>query len=209
MKNWEEVFKKRGKFFHEPHEKIVDLVKLFRKDGVKKILDLGCGSGRHIVALSKKGFDIHGMDYSKTGLKETREWLKREGLKAKLKEADCYKKFPYKDDFFDAVISTQVIHHGLIGDIQLCISEIERVLKPGGYIFITVPKTKKNKYRSKVKMIAPRTFVALNGHEKEGAPHYLFNKELLRKYFSNFEILELSIDKNKHYYILGKLKNKT
>jgi len=167
------------------------LVKLLRKNNAKKVLDLGCGSGRHAVFLAKAGFDVYGMDDSKSGLKQTKEWLRSLSLRAKLKNADCYKKFPHKDNFFDAIISVQVIHHAKIEDIGFCISEIERTLKPGGIVFITVPKTKTNNFRSKIKMIAPRTFVPLDGHEV-GTPHYLFNKELLRKNFKNFKILSIT-----------------
>lgn len=205
MGNWESVFNRNGKFFYEPHEDMESLVELLRKNNAKKVLDLGCGSGRHSVFLAKAGFDVYGMDNSKSGLKQTKEWLRSLSLQAKLKNADCYKKFPYKNNFFDAIVSVQVIHHARIEDIRFCISEIERVLNLGGIVFVTVPKTKTNKFRSKTKMIAPRTFVPLDGHEV-GTPHYLFNKELLRDNFKNFKILDLYTDEHKHYCLLGKLK---
>ena len=205
MGDWESIFKKKGKFFHEPHEDMRKLAQLFKKSNVKKILDLGCGSGRHTVFFAKLGFDVYGMDSSQSGLKQTKEWLQQSDQKATLIKASCYEKFPYKDNFFDAIISVQVIHHAKIEEIQFCVSEIERTLKPDGIAFITVPKTKKNKFRSKVKMIAPRTFVPLDGHEI-GLPHYHFNKEILKKSFRNFKILRIYTDNHKHYCLLGRLK---
>ena len=95
MGNWESVFNRNGKFFYEPHEDMESLVELLRKNNAKKVLDLGCGSGRHSVFLAKAGFDVYGMDNSKSGLKQTKEWLRSLSLQAKLKNADCYKKFPY------------------------------------------------------------------------------------------------------------------
>ena len=56
-------------------------------------------------------------------------------------------------------------------------------------VFVTVAKKKFNKYRKRVKFIAPRTFVPLEGHEV-GLPHYIYNKGLLRKDFKNFKIKE-------------------
>lgn len=142
MPDWEHIFKKKGKFFNRPHEDMRKLVQLMRKDNVKKVLDLGCGSGRHTVFLARHGFDAYGMDSSRSGLKLTRKWLKQTNLKARLKNASCYERFPYKDNLFDSVISIQVIHHARIKEIKYCISEIERILKPGGIAFITVPKKK-------------------------------------------------------------------
>ncbi len=205
MANWESIFKKKGKVFYKPHEDMRKLASLMKNNKMKRVLDLGCGSGRHTVFLAKLGFEVYGMDSSKSGLKQTREWLKQSPLQASLKNASCYEKFPYTDNFFDAIISIQVIHHAKIEDIRFCISEIERTLKPNGIAFITVPKTKKNRFRSQVKMIAPRTFVPLDGDER-GLPHYLFNKEILQKSFRNFKILKIDTDKHKHYCLLGRLK---
>ena len=57
----------------------------------------------------------------------------------------------------------------------------------------------------KNKMVAPRTYVPVEGHEK-GVPHYVYNKELLRKDFKNFKILKLYVDKANHYCMWARLK---
>jgi len=54
-KAWDKAFKKEGKIFTKPQEDMPKIVKLFKKSGVKKVLDLGCGSGRHVVYLAKNG----------------------------------------------------------------------------------------------------------------------------------------------------------
>jgi len=205
---WDAIFKKSGKVFHKPHEDMNKVINLFKKNKVKKVLDLGCGSGRHIVLLSKEGFDVYGMDNSESGLKHTRSWLNELKLKAKLKNSSCYKPFPYKDNTFDAIISTQVIHHAKLKEINFCISEIERVLKPNGLVFITVTKNKMKGRASKVKLIEPRTYIMLDGPEK-GVPHYIYTKALLKKYFKNFKIFEIYTDKHNHYCLIAKLKEKT
>jgi len=202
---WESIFKKSGKVFYKPHEDMNKIINLFKKEGVKKILDVGCGSGRHIVLLSKEGFDVYGMDNAESGLKRTRKWLKELGLKAKLKNASCYKTFLYKDNTFDAIIFTQVIHHAKLKEINFCISEIKRVLKPNGLVFITVTKNKMKGRASKVKIIEPRTYVMLDGPEK-GVPHYIYTKTLFKKYFKNFNIFSIYTDKYNHYCLIGKLK---
>jgi len=207
MQAWEKIFKKQGKVFLKPQEDMKKIIRMLKKEKAKKILDLGCGTGRHTVMLAKAGFDVYGMDISREGLRLTRQWLKKEGLNAVLKEASCYQKFPFKDKFFDAVISIQVIHHNYINKIRYCIKEIERVIKLGGIIFITVAAKKKRKQRAQSKKTAPRTYVPTIGGEK-GLPHYIYNKELLKKDFKNFKILALYKSPSQHYCILGKLKER-
>jgi len=176
------------------------LVRLFKQKGVRRILDLGCGSGRHVVYLAKKGFDIYGVDSSKSGIKIAKSWLKKENLKAQLKIGNIYAKLPYKNKFFDAVISVQTMHHGRPKKIKKLIVEIERILKENGAIFITVPKTKNQ--ANKLKKIEERTFVPLDGNEK-GLVHFYFSKNLIKEFFGNFYIRNIHIDSVDHYCFTG------
>ena len=211
MKQWDKIFKTQGKVFDKAQKDIPRITNLFKKKGVKKILDLGCGSGRHSVYLARRGFDVYGFDISEHGIKIAKGWLRKEKLKASFKIGDVYKKLPYKDNFFDALISTQALHHNRIGSIRKLIKEIERILKPGGIIFVTVsrmgPKKDIPKEKMwKIKFIAPRTYIPLS-HDEKGLIHYLFNKELLRKEFKNFKIYNIWVASNKgHYCFLGELK---
>jgi len=155
-KQWDKIFKKYGKFFTKPQEDIPKIVKLFKERGVKRVLDLGCGSGRHMVYLVKHDFEVYGIDISPQGIKIAREWLKKEKLKANLKVGDVYKKLPYQNDFFDAIISTQALHHNKIENIRKLIKEIERILKPGGLIFVTVRRALRVKGWKKNKIVIHR-----------------------------------------------------
>jgi ubiquinone/menaquinone biosynthesis C-methylase UbiE len=159
--------------------------------------------------LAKNDFEVYGTDISKEGMRLTLKDLKILNLKAKLKLASCYEKFPFKDNSFDAIISTQVIHHNYHNKIKYCISEIERVLKSGGILFVTVAAKRGNNGAKKSRLIKPRTYLPLDGDEK-GLPHYLYNKELMKKDFENFRIIKFTKDGKiggpRHYCLLGKLR---
>jgi len=218
MKQWDKIFKWYGRLFTKPQEDLPKIVKLFKKQGVKTVLDLGCGSGRHTVYLAKHGFRVYGIDIAPKGIKMTKDWLEKQNLEANLKIGSIYKRLPYKDDFFDAVISTQVIHHERIQNIRKAIKEIEKILKPKGLIFITVRKRKFKKFwpkstiiekygkqKSRYKVVEPRTYIPIEGGEK-GLIHYLFNKELIKKEFKNFKIYNIWVDsKKRHYCLLAEL----
>lgn len=221
MKQWNKIFEEKGRVFLEPKKEIIKIADIFKKRGVKKVLDLGCGSGRHVVYLAKNGFDVYGFDIAKEGIRLAKEWLKDEHLKANFKIGSIYEKLPYKDDFFDAIISTHTIHHGKIEDIRKAIEEIKRILKPDGLIFINLRKRRIRKYDPKrpiiiekhgkqkvsYKIIAPRTYAPIEGGEK-GLPHYLFDKKGIKREFGAFKIHRIwTSDNGRHYCLLGQLKN--
>ncbi|MCS7106037.1 MAG: class I SAM-dependent methyltransferase [Candidatus Aenigmarchaeota archaeon] len=214
-KQWDKIFKEEGKVFVEPHEEMQRVVKIFKKNKVRRVLDLGCGSGRHLVYLAKNGFEVYGIDIANYGIKIARDWLKEENLKAELKIGNIYKKLPYPDKFFDGIVSVATLHHNRIEKIRKLIKEIERILKPKGLIFITVSKKRTKKELKKmqkdeiwkIKMIAPRTYVPISGREK-GLIHFWFNKTILRREFKNFKIHKIWTEKSKkHYCLLAERKN--
>lgn len=210
MQTWEKIFKEKGKFFLKPDKSISEVVRLFKRRKVERILDLGSGSGRHVVYLAKKGFDVYGLDPSKTGIAITKRWLKKEHLDANLNCAIPDKRLPYKNAFFDAVITTYALHHNYPKRIKGAIKEIERVLKSDGVLFFIVPGWKldakdRKTERWKMKKIAPGTYIPLTGKEK-GLVHFFFNKKTIRSFFHNFNIEKLSYVKT-HYYVTATKKH--
>ena len=140
MSQWNEIFKKEGRVFTKPDRNISKVLKFFKKHNINRILDSGFGSGRHVVYLAKRGFDVYGIDISEEGLRLTESWLEKENLKANLMIGSIFDKLPYSNDFFDAIISVDVLMHAEIEDIRKAIREMERILKPSGLIFLKVRK---------------------------------------------------------------------
>jgi len=212
---WDKIYEKeRGRVETtlEVDKETLVVTELFKERRVRRVLDLGCGAGRHIIYLTQKNLDVYGIDISKEALRKAKQRLNKLNLSANIKVGSMTS-LPYRDNFFDALISTTTIHHGNIQQIKKTIKEIERVIKPAGLIFVTVPKNRSKKEIPKerlfgIKFIAPRTFVILGGEEK-GLPHYQFNKDLLRKNFKNFKIINLWINDKGSYCFLGELKDKS
>lgn len=193
---WNEIFKRRGRVFLEPHEDMPRVVRILKKSGATTVLDLGCGTGRHVVYLAKNGFSVFGLDHSPEGIKASRQWLSDEKLDADLQVQDMTDRLPFNDGLFDAVVSVQVVHHAEMAMIRHVVREVTRVLKPAGFVFVTVPKTR-NQART-YEQIEENTFVPLDGPEK-GLPHHYFTPRELRGVFGVFDIKDIRIDSVEHY----------
>jgi len=203
MPDWDDVFAEKGKFFTKPHPDMERIANLFIEEGIKRILDLGCGTGRHLLFLLKKGFEIYGLDGSPNGLEIAKNWLNKENLSSELTCQKIEQKLPYKDGFFDAVVSIQVIHHNLMKDILFTVNEIERILRKEGFIFLTFPLPKIFYLKKEnMKKVETRTYIPLKGPEK-GLPHHFFTILELKKVFRAFKLTEIYIDKTNHRAILG------
>jgi SAM-dependent methyltransferase len=203
MPDWDDIFINRGKVFIEPHPDMQKIANLFRENNFKRVLDLGCGTGRHLLFLSKQGFDVYGLDGSPKGLEIANNWLLEENQQVNLACQRIEQEFPYPNAYFDAVISIQVIHHNLLKDIIFTVKEIDRILKPKGYIFITVPILNTlNSEEWDLNKVETRTYIPQGGQEK-GLPHHFLTIKEFKFLFSNFTLLETYIDKTKHRAFLA------
>jgi SAM-dependent methyltransferase len=193
---WNAVFGREGRVFDEPHEDIPRITRLLKERGARRVLDLGCGSGRHVIYLAREGFSVYGLDEAPEALALTGQWLEQEGLQADLQQGNMVDALPYPDASFDAVISVQVIHHARLATIRGIVAEIARVLAPGGTLFVTVTLLKAG-HNGAFLEIEPNTFVPLDGREK-GMPHHRFTPQELRETFAAFEGLDLYEDSVQH-----------
>lgn len=179
------------------------ITKIFENNRVQKVLNLSCGTGGHLIYLSKKGFETYGFDASPKGISLARQWLAEENLKEYLQLHRMDEDFPYEDNLFDAIDSIKVIHHNKMKEILKMITEIERVLKKRGLIFITFPKLSGSRGDiSKMEKIEDGTYILKNGKEK-GLPHHFFIVEEINDIFSSFKLTEIYMDGKNHRAVLG------
>ena len=107
-----------------------------------RVLDLGCGEGRHVIAASlQPGVEAVGVDLGFDNLVSTREKFEEfagdTGATIRLASANALS-LPFADNYFDKVICSEVLEH--IPDYRAALLEIDRVLKPGGLFCASVPR---------------------------------------------------------------------
>jgi ubiquinone/menaquinone biosynthesis C-methylase UbiE len=115
-----------------PPRHLVEFVhSLGRRDGAA--LDLGCGDGR--LTLELRARDIVGADVSRVALDRARPRVGERDIE--LVELTPGAVLPFDDGAFELVLMAETIEH--VVDVQSLLSEVRRVLRPGGELAVTTP----------------------------------------------------------------------
>jgi tellurite methyltransferase len=174
--------------WESPEPAVVDAVPLLRERGVQTVLDVGCGIGRHALFLASQGFQVTGLDASRTGLEAARA----SAAEARLPVDLCLGSFtdlPFVSDSFDAVLSWNVIYHGDGEIAHQALREIVRTLIPGGF-FLGTMISKRHFRFGEGKEIRPNTFVIESDAEKIH-PHFYCDSHELMSLLRDFEVFRL------------------
>ena len=213
--NWKE---EKNSFWLKPSEESYYIASRWKEKNYKDILDFGCGLGRHSIFFAKNGFNVSAFDLSEDGVNNLNHWAEEEKLNINTIVADMIN-LPYDDNSFDAIFAYHVISHTDTAGIKKIISEISRVLRPNGEIYITLcsKETWSFKYAGYPK-IDENTVVKTDEGPEKGIPHFYVTCSDILNLFLNFEITKIrhvddcyfegKLQNSKHYFINAKLINK-
>lgn len=119
------------------------IVEVLKLDGSQRILDVGCGPGRHALELARRGMTVHGIDISSEFVDIARSTARREGLEARA----SFERLDARDlvdtataNTFDAAICLCQGAFGLMtanGDDALVLDGIRRCLRTGGRLALS------------------------------------------------------------------------
>jgi ubiquinone/menaquinone biosynthesis C-methylase UbiE len=102
----------------------------------QKILDAGCGPGTYGLMLAQQGNEVVGVEISPGGVEVANQRAKGKGVDFSAQVGDL-EKLPFEDSTFDVCFCGWVLHH--FPDVNAAVSELARVLKPGGIIALAEP----------------------------------------------------------------------
>ena len=155
----------------------VRYIKQFASLEGKRILEVGCGSGRNALALTTYNVEYHGFDIFKPYIRWCEEnitetfptfhfhhadvWNGLYNADGKLKSTEF--RFPFEDSSFDLVFLTSVFTHMLEPEVTHYVAEIARVLKPGGQVYTTLFLLNEESNRLIAEGRASQILLPLNG----------------------------------------------
>ena len=184
MADWNELFYDEKNRELAPEAELFRFVSLLEKTFSERplsIWDLGCGAGRHTVAIARSGHRTYASDVAPKAIELTREWLSKTGAEANLQLAEMTH-FPWQDDIkFHGVFSWAVLQHNTLDNIFRVINLIHSKLLPGGMLLATVISDKADGFGNGSE-IEPKTFVLDKGKEA-GVPHHYFDEKGIRELF--------------------------
>jgi SAM-dependent methyltransferase len=123
--------------------------RLFRGEGAKRILELGCGHGRDTLYFAKNGMKVHAVDFSRTAI----EAMTKKANELSLSEPiaglchDVREPLPFAKNSFDGCYSHMLYCMALTSDqLARLTTEIRGILKPNGLNIYTARNTKDKHY---------------------------------------------------------------
>lgn len=184
---------------HQPVYPSDVVVKFVFKNLAKnaRVLDLGCGAGRHVKFLAENGFEAYGADYSQNGIECSKDLLQRYDLKADLRVSSV-DDLDFEDEFFDGVICFGVLYYNDIKTIEKASLEIYRVLKKQGKAFVVLRSlddyryklsSKKNKYEALIEEKNPKR----SAFSEDGMKNYFVDEKEIKRIFEPFLECEINL----------------
>ncbi len=190
MANWGELHKQID--VSGIHPQVAKFATKYLKHGMR-ILDHGCGKGRHAIYLAEKGFEVHAVDREDSALDVLKERIEKDQLfeLVKVTKADI-RELPFPDGYFDAILSINVTNHGYRKDTAEYFKEAIRVLKKGGMMLMLGAPIEflDDVGGPNVKEVEKGVYLGL-GVPDHDVPHHLFTSGELRGFVGDCEIVRL------------------
>lgn len=201
-KSWEQnIYPKSRQMNEYPYDLLISIVarKFFKIPLAKrknvKVLDLGCGAGNNSKFFAEKGFDLYGIDGSKTAIEICKQKFEQWKLSGTFTVGD-FLNLPYKNNFFDLVIDRESLYANKFNDIKRAVDQIYSKLKSGGLVVSFIYNVS-HQDKDLGREIEKNTYMDFKSgtFQDTGVVHFVDMKEVLELYrkFHIENILDHSI----------------
>ena len=158
------------------------LKRLKRQVPSGKLLDLGCGEGRHAILAAKLGFRVTAIDYEPLALKAARHFAQlKQVRRIAFRKADVFS-LPFRTSSFDIILDYGCLHHQRTVAWPAYKASILRLLKSDGFYILSVFSRRFRLFRGSRR----------RWHIAYGAYRRWFSKREIHEMFAgNFELLDM------------------
>lgn len=203
MQAWNETWKtSKGRAdWLEPEPFVCEHLPPPSEAGATRLLDVGCGPGRHAVYAAQRGYRAVGVDSAAAGVRHLHAWSAAERLAIDVAIADMCA-LPHPNESFECVIAWNVVYHGTRNIVEQAVDEIRRVLIPGGLFILTLISKRNLRYGMGTEIEAD-TFVNEDDPGETSHPHRFFgwaDAESLLGAFDLHEVREAEQKTPKSYH---------
>jgi len=143
----------------------------------QRLLDAGCGAGRHCFEAFRRGAEVYALDYRGEEVKKVMYSLAAAGPEDK-SQGGCWQtlcgdvhNLPFQSGYFDRIICSEVLEH--VHEDTRVLFELARILKPRGRMAITTPTYFTEYIYDK---LSPLYFTNPGGHVRKFLPRELASK---------------------------------
>lgn len=166
----------------------------------KKIGDIGCGDGRNLFLLNECGFDAYGVEITPEIAQAAQANLERLGINNVGVHVGMNDKLPFHNGFFDYLLSWNACYYmGASRSFEQNVAEFARVLKPDGYLVLSIPKKSSFIYRNAQTVIPGYVTITSD-------PFNIRNGEVLRM-FSGEEEIEQTFATHFKNFVFGSIQD--
>jgi SAM-dependent methyltransferase len=204
-KEWDQSYVNRDNFVFYPHEEVIRFVSKFivKRIGLKefhpvhphaavpKVLDVGCGIGRHVFYCFQMGLDAYGIDLSNEAIHMARQWAEDQNFldsENKIVQGDI-RQLPWEDGSFQYSVSHGVFDSMYFSIAKQAFKEVARILQTDGLFYCDLVSGDDSHHS--------REFsgeeVVETQHEKGTIQTYYNYSKILELVGTDFEILEANL----------------
>lgn len=134
---WDE--QKEPSSVSEPPEHVAEILQKQGAAPDDRILDAGCGTGNYAIALAQAGFRVVGVDLAPGMLARARRKIAADlNDRVVFQQADLNCPLEFPPDCFEHIICISVLQ--AVEDPMMTLGELQRVLRPGGILLLSLPK---------------------------------------------------------------------
>lgn len=151
---WDKSYENRDNFVFYPHEEVIRFISKFIRKRVGlsefqdtvsgssegRVLDLGCGIGRHVIYCHEMGLEAHGIDLSDKAIQVAVQWAGKKGLinpESKICQGDI-RHMPWGNGYFRYAVSHGVLDSMPFDIARTACAELARVMLVGGLFYCDV-----------------------------------------------------------------------